>query len=313
MLRFCARRLLDFFIYASTVIKFVASENDLPSERLAIVTSLPQSTIEGGGPGVNQLYIKVLGQAFCDQADSSKCYPCFQAVMGMILLIFNPLSIKDLSELLGHHPSYIRNTIRSLDSHLLIPDSTEIPVRTFHKSFLDFLTDPNQCKDKRFFIEPTVHHTEIFLVCLNLMGERLKKNICDLDDYTILSEVKNISTYKKDKIGGALEYASHFWTKHLLGIPSSGPHVKEVQEAINKFFVTNFLFRVETLSLMGNLDTGIYALNDIQEWYLLVSCLCYLCRRLMFMSIQAGVSCKWVNDSQCLLLEYFDAIRVSPS
>ena len=33
----------------------------------------------------------------------------------------------------------------------------------------------------------------------------------------------------------------------------------------------------------------------------------------MFIFFQAGFSCKWVNDSQCLLLEWFDAIHNSPS
>ena len=39
----------------------------------------------------------------------------------------------------------------------------------------------------------------------------------------------------------------------------------------------------------------------------------YLLRRSMLMLIQAGASCKWVNDSQRLLLEWFDVICESPS
>ncbi|KAF9648432.1 hypothetical protein BDM02DRAFT_3115476 [Thelephora ganbajun] len=33
----------------------------------------------------------------------------------------------------------------------------------------------------------------------------------------------------------------------------------------------------------------------------------------MFTLIQAGVSCKWINDSQCFLLEHFDTIKNYPS
>jgi hypothetical protein len=64
-----------------------------------------------------------------------------------------------------------------------------------------------------------------------------------------------------------------FWTKHLARIPGSGPDVEEVQKAIDKFFTTHLLFWIEVLSLMGNLDVGVYALNDIQQWYMLVSCM----------------------------------------
>jgi len=39
----------------------------------------------------------------------------------------------------------------------------------------------------------------------------------------------------------------------------------------------------------------------------------HLLIKIMFMLIQAKVSCKWVNDSQHFLLEHFDAIQDSPS
>jgi len=58
------KKAAGFFIYASTVVKFVSSEGDLPTERLSLITSLPQSTIEEGKSGVDELYTKVLQQAF---------------------------------------------------------------------------------------------------------------------------------------------------------------------------------------------------------------------------------------------------------
>ena len=122
-------------------------------------------------------------------------------------------------------------------------------------------------------MEPAVHHTEILLLCLDLMKERLKKNICELDDYTILSRVEDISVLQKEHIGDALGYACCFWTQHLLGIPGSSPSVEEVQKAIDGFFTTCLLFWIEVLSLMGKLNIGVYALNDIQQWYALVSCM----------------------------------------
>ena len=115
------------------------------------------------------------------------------------------------------------------------------------------------------------HHTEILLSCLNLIRERLKRNICKLEDYTILSEVKDLSTYQKDYIGDALEYACCFWTKHLLEVPGNSSHIEQVQKAIDEFFTTYLLFWVEVLSLTRNLNVGVYALNNIEQWYMLVS------------------------------------------
>ena len=269
------KKAAGFFIYASVVVKFVAFTTHPPAERLALIISLPQHTTDEGKSGVDQLYMQVLDHAFCNvHVGDTQLYSCLRSILGTVMLIFNPLSIKSLSELLKRHhtSSYILSTMRSLHSLLLVPDSMEDPVLTFHKSFPDFLTNPKRCKDERFFVEPTVHHTEILLLCLNLMQERLAKNICRLDDCAILDQVKDLSKRWKDYIGDALEYACCFWTKHLVKIPSRSPDIKDIQEVIEKFFTTHLLFWIEALGLMGNLDVGVYALNDVQQWYMLVSC-----------------------------------------
>ena len=247
---------------------------------ITLITSLPQNTTEEGNSGIDQLYFKVLEHAFCDiHANDIQFYSNLRSLLGTILLVFNPLSIKGLSELLKrcHVAPYILSTMRSLHSLLLVPDSAEDLILTIHKSFPNFLTDPERCKDTRFFTEPTVHHTEILLSCLHLIKKRLKKNICGLDDHVILSEIEDLPIHQRDCIGDALEYACCFWTKHLLRIPVSAPDVEEVQKAIDEFFTMCLLFWIEVLSLLGNLNAGIHSLNNIQQWYMLASqCKCRL-------------------------------------
>ena len=258
------------FIYASTVIKFVTSKYHTPNERLALIISLPQSTMYEGKSGIDLLYTQVLEQAFCDIGpDEQGLYSDFRSVVGAVLLLFNPLPVKALSTLLRTFD--IPNTLRSLHSLLLIPTSQLNPVQVFHKSFPDFLMDLGRCKDEKFFINPSVHHQEILLSCLSLMKKRLKRNICHLDNYTTLSEVRDISAHQKENIGDTLEYACQFWARHLVGISSSGPNVGEVHKAIDEFFTTHLLFWIEVLVMIGRLDVGVHALNDIQQWYALVS------------------------------------------
>ena len=230
-LEILCKKAAGFFIYASTVVKFVASENYPLPERLTVITSLPQATAEEGKSGVDQLYIKVLEHAFYSvHKDDIQFYTRLQSILGTVLLILNPLSIKGLSELLKRHHTlpFILKTITSLRSVLVVPDDIEDPILTFHKSFPDFLTDPERCEDRRFFVEPAVCHVQILLSCLSLMKERLKKNICGLDDYAVLSEVQDLFGCQKDHIGDVLEYACLFWTKHLLQIPGSSPDIGEV-------------------------------------------------------------------------------------
>ena len=263
------KKAAGLFIYASTVVKFIAFKNRTPTEQLDRIISLPQDTTHEGRSGIDFLYTQVLGQAVNEVGtDAEEIYSRFRTVLGAVLLVLNPLSITALSDLL--RVSNIPTTLRSLHSLLLVPDNTEVPIQAFHKSFPDFLTDPVRCKNQQLFVEPAVHHTEILLSCLRLMGERLKRNICNLEDYAILSEAKDLSTCKKEYIGDALEYACCFWTKHLLKVPYSNPHAEEVQGAIDKFFRTHLLYWIEVLALTGNLDIGVYAMNDVEQWYSLV-------------------------------------------
>jgi len=264
------KKAAGLFIYASTVIKFVASRYHTPTTRLSLITSLPQSTAHEGKSGVDLLYTQVLEQAFYDaDSDEQELYSCFRSVVGTVMLVFNPLPMEALSTLL--RTSDISTTLRPLHSLLLVPDNKADPIQVFHKSFPDFLMDQGRCKDERFFVNPSVHHQDILFSCLNLMEEKLKRNICNLDDYTILTEVENLSAHQKEYIGDALAYSCQFWTKHLSEVPSSGDGVEEIQNAIDKFFTTHLLFWIEVLTIMGSLGVSVYAINDVQKWYNSVS------------------------------------------
>jgi len=300
------------FIYASTVVKFVASKYHTPAKRLTLITSLPQSTTHEGKSGIDLLYTQVLGQAFHDaDLDEQELYSCFRSVVGTVLLVFNPLPMDALSTLL--RASDISTALRPLHSLLLVPDNKANPIRVFHKSFPDFLMDQRRCKDERFFVSPPVHHQDIMLSCLNLMEEKLKRNICELDNYAILTQVADLSVRRKNYIGDALEYSCQFWAKHLTKVSSSGHDAEEVHKAVDKFFTTHLLFWIEVLAIMGSLGVGVYAINDVQQWYSSVSCEQLIHWSWYLYYVQGGLICQWANDSQRLILESFDTIHNSPS
>jgi len=267
------------FIYASTAIKFVASRHHQPPRRFDILISLPQNTAHEGESGINTLYTEILRQAYYDlgpddrNPDNQEVYRRFRSVVGAVLLAFNPLSMESLSSLLHdfNTPSDISIALNPLHSLLLVPEGTEASIRAFHKSLPDFLMDSKRCQDTRFFVDPSVHHTEILLSCLHLMEGRLKKNICNLGDNANLTRVNDLSARRKEYIGEALGYACQFWARHLMKSPSNGPDIEKVRKAIDKFFTKHLLFWIEVLIIMGNLDAGVYSINDIQQWYALVS------------------------------------------
>jgi len=139
------KKAAGFFIYAATVVKFVGSQHHQPDERLTLITSLPHDTSHEGGSGIDLLYTQVLKQAFCDvNSQDHGFYSHLKSVVGAVVLVFNPLSIKTLSNLLRncYTPPRMSNVLHPLHSLLLVPESMEDPVQIFHKSFPDFLTDP---------------------------------------------------------------------------------------------------------------------------------------------------------------------------
>ena len=260
------------FIYASTVVKFVASEYHLPTERLDLIILRSKGVAHEGG--IDLLYTQILELAFqgADPAEQ-ELYSRFRNVVGAVLLLFYPLSRKALSNLLRNcgTPSHISTTLHFLHSLLNVPDSEDEPIRVFHKSFPDFLTNRTRCKDERFFVNPSVHHEEILFSCLDLMKKCLKKNICDLDDYAILCEIEDLSVRRETCIGSSLDYACRFWTRHLTNVPGQGSHATRVQEAIDEFFAKYVLYWIEVLSVMGHLGVAVYAISNIRRWYISVS------------------------------------------
>ena len=260
------------FLYASTIIRFVTSEYHPPTERLDLIIShLQDADLE---KGIDFLYVRVLRLGFQNtDPGEQEIYSRFRNVVGAVLLVFHPLSKKSLSYLVRNcgTPSQVSATLHLHHSLLNVPDSEDEPIQVCHKSFPDFLTDPTRCRDEQFLVDRLVHHENILFSCLDLMEKRLKKNICGLDDYTVLSEVEDLSTLRGAYIGNSLDYACRFWTRHLASLPGNGPHVERVQEAIDEFFKKHLLCWIEVLSIVEHLGVAVYAINDIRQWCISVS------------------------------------------
>jgi hypothetical protein len=261
-------RAAGLFVYAAATVKFISHYKRSPRRQLELLLQ-SQKIGDHEGETLDSLYTSIIWEAFgCDKPedDIKTC-----SILGAVILATNPLSPSSIATLLGLDAEDVPPLLSSISSLLILQGDPDLPVRPFHKSFPDFITNPTRCTNPRFHISPSVHHRKILLSCLDLMGKRLKRNICNLDDHTVLSEVEDLSTCLKTHIGDALEYACQFWTRHLVEIPSSSHDVEEVYKAIDGFFTTCFLSWIEVLSLTGNLNVGVYGLNNVQQWYTSVS------------------------------------------
>ena len=121
------KKAAGFFVYTSTVVKFVTSGNCGPTIQLNQIILLPQSTFHEGRSGIDLLYTQVLEQVVrVVNLDDEEPYSHFRTVVGAVVLMFNPLSVKALSDLLGQPD--ISTTLHSLHSLLLVPTDEAAPI-----------------------------------------------------------------------------------------------------------------------------------------------------------------------------------------
>jgi hypothetical protein len=260
------------FIYASTTINFIQSLDYDPRDRLKLVTSIPDSNSGEGESIIDPLYTQVLVDGFVEvKSDDHAYFDQLKLVIAAVLLAINPLTRPALTTLLDVDPSVVTRLLRRLYSVLQVPSDDTYAIQRLHKSFPDFLTDPNRCKYPKFHIDTPVYHGKIAFRCLQLMKKSLKKNICAIPPYTMNKDVEDLHARRKKVVGIALDYACRFWTHHVSLASKTGEDICSMLDLIQDFFEHRFLFWVEILSISMDLGIAIYSLRRVQEWLQSVS------------------------------------------
>ncbi|PCG88247.1 hypothetical protein PENOC_111850 [Penicillium occitanis (nom. inval.)] len=172
------QRAVPLFISAATLYRFISDTRWNPETRLEAI--LADQTIYVSR--MDSTYMPVLKQLLTgqDEWESQQLVQDFKEIVGVIILLANPLSVNALAQLLKIRISDINNRLSLLQSVLDIPSSLDAPVRLLHLSFRDFLLDPKKKDSSRFWIDEKATHRKIALQCLEIMYYGLKKNICNL-------------------------------------------------------------------------------------------------------------------------------------
>jgi NACHT domain len=254
------------FIFASTVCKFVDLPGDI-EDRLKEIAELPTNENEGR-LGIDQLYRKIVESAitpFFRNSDIQKC----RSILGTIILLMNPLSLNDLSRLLGHKPTSVAGLLRNFHSVLAMPRNNDKAgvLRIIHTSFRDFLTSPARCDNPKMCVLPATQHAAIAMSLFRRMEEGLKKNICNIDRFKFNREVEGLAERRAEFIDGSLAYACRYWADHLASASKGDSDVFPLIEALDDFMRMRFLYWVETLSLLGSMSIAVDALDNASYWH----------------------------------------------
>jgi hypothetical protein len=135
-----------YFVYTSTIIKFVDDKYFRPTERLAVIQNLAPSDSDMSFEVLDQLYIQILSGVPV-QFLSSLC-DILHCVISDWNLDLTPLQIDWLLEL---KPGDTQLIFRGLHSVLEIGSNGHISV--YHASFLDFVRDPRRSSNFNISLE----------------------------------------------------------------------------------------------------------------------------------------------------------------
>jgi hypothetical protein len=108
-------------------------------------------------PGLDTLYARTLSR--------SQHLPHFTAVISTFALLFKPLPIVDIAELLGIEAYEVVRVFINLQAIIHIPGTDDLPVTMCHTSLRDFLT--NETRSGAFFVPPS-YHLKLSCGCFSL-------------------------------------------------------------------------------------------------------------------------------------------------
>ncbi|KAG8922884.1 hypothetical protein FRC02_011547 [Tulasnella sp. 418] len=196
-----------------------------------------------------------------DEEDGAEILEELQTILGTILVLLDPLCARSLELLLGLEQGTVQPALRPFHSVLSI-SNPPYPIRVFHKSFPDFLSDQGRSDVNSWYhVDTKKHHTRLALLCLNHMNVMLQRDMCGVGDLE-KNEIPDLERLLDEKVKPHLLYACHHWGTHL----SQAEHSEALDGALHNLCMTKLLHWLEILSLTGKLNTGVQALTLVKDW-----------------------------------------------
>ena len=249
------------FVYAVATIKYLDKRFYLPDRQLDTIITFPDNTDYEGKTTLDSLYLWILEESF--SIDDPVIYSKVRSVIGAVVLLVNPLPPSEIANLVDLETREVFPILTSVQSLLVLDEDPNQPVKSFHKSFPDFITNPTRCTNTKFYISPEHMHFELLMNCLRVMNKGLAQNLLSLPDYSLNSEVKDLETRIESCISIPLQYACQFWHHHLT---KAGGDIASIVASLGVFLREKFLAWLEVVSVLGATKGAITALGQLISW-----------------------------------------------
>lgn len=264
------------FIFASTVINFINPKHGRPDRQLERILSVDGEADVTPYAGLDRLYVEILSGITNNPDD--------EHVTRIIVLLFNPLPVRDLAQLLFRTPGEIQFELQDLQSVIMVPDDQDDPVHIYHASFRDFLGKSIYDSDSKYrlltwpyfsvdprrslghAIDQPLTHGNISQLCLSLMSKELVRDPCKIRDPSKLnSEIPDLASKCSQLFSGALQYACRYWASHLSR--SMADDSDSILGDLRTFLSKSLLYWLEALSLLGQFDeSAVSCLQVAIDW-----------------------------------------------
>jgi hypothetical protein len=254
------KRAGTLFIYAATVVKWVSDPKAKPNLRLQQVLDQDTDEIAYQHKMLDRMYLQILEQAAQTSGNPKPHERALYHVLSAVVLLQEPMHEAALASLAGEDKR--AGAILPLLSAVLLVDEAA-PVRLFHPSFPDFITDAERCMDQRFLVTRSEGHLRLAIRCLEIMNTGLREDICDIRDSSLAnSEVANLKDRLDHVAPHKLRYACNYWHVHLRLAASTS---SSLIEQLETFCSLHLLHWIELLSLLGNF-ASLTGFDSTEPW-----------------------------------------------
>jgi hypothetical protein len=237
------------FIYAATVVKWVSDSKADPKLRLQQVLDQDVEETAFQHKLLDGMYLQIIAEAAQTSGNPLPHERALANVLSTVVLLQEPMHAPTLASLAGEGQR--AGAILPRLSAVLLVDETA-PVRLFHPSFPDFITDKGRCSDARFLAKRAEGHLWLAIRCLEIMNAGLRENICDLEDPSLPNcEVVDLELRLEHATSPELRYACKYWHVHICLAAVTSP---ELVKCLEIFCTSHLLHWVELLSLLDNIQ-----------------------------------------------------------
>lgn len=198
-------------------------------------------------PGLSALYGRMVNQIH----NSEDAYLC-KRILATISLIYRPITLDELTSLMTLPVQFsddyeaLSDIIGICGSFLTLREGT---IMFVHQSAKDYLL--REALNEIFPAGIEAEHLSIFLHCMQIMFQELRRNIFDIK--------------KPDPNPlAASRYACVYWVNHLEDSGCESENSLEYSRYVDEFLQQKYLHWLEALSILGSVSEGIAAMLKLE-------------------------------------------------